>query len=42
MNENSQNPMLDQHTQKNEMEIRHENSLFTGRKMGKESSEREP
>ena len=27
--------MLDQHTQKNEMEIGNENSIFTGREMGR-------
>ena len=40
--ENSKNPMLDQSTQKNEMEISDENSIFTGRKMGNESSRMEP
>ena len=39
---NSKNPMLDQCTQKNEMETGNENRIVTGRKMGSESSWMEP
>ena len=37
-----ENPMLDQNTQKNEMEISDENCIFTRRGMGNESSRMEP
>ena len=39
---NSNNPMLDQSSQKNEMETSDENRIVTGRKMGCESSRMEP
>ena len=40
--ENCKNPMLDQHSQKNAMEIGDENRVATRRKMGSESSWMEP
>ena len=40
--ENSNNPMLDQNSQQNVMEISDENRIVTGRKMGSESSRMEP
>ena len=39
---NSENPMVDQSTQKNEMETCDENRIVTVRKMGSESSWMEP
>ena len=36
------NPMVDQNSQKNEMEIGDENRIATGRKMGSENSCMEP
>ena len=40
--ENCKNPMLNQNSQKNGMEICKENRIATGRKMGSESSWMEP
>ena len=39
---NCKNPMLDQNSQKNEVEISDENRIATGRKIGSDSSWMEP